>query len=333
MKKALITGITGQDGAYLAKFLLEKGYKVYGAYRRVSTPNFWRLSYLDVLDKIELISMDLIDGSSVLDTIISSQPDEIYHLAAQSFVEASFDEPVATAQITGLGTLRILDVIRIVSPKIKFYQASSSEMFGNNPESPQSEKTPFHPDSPYAAAKTYAHYITRNYRESYNLFTCSGILFNHESPVRGMDFVTKKITDSVARIKLGLPYDLRLGNLEAKRDWGYAGDYVKAMWLMLQQDGPEDYVIATGESHSVREFLEEAFGYVDLDYKKYITIDKRFFRPKDVAELRGDSSKAKTDFGWKPEVGFKELARLMVDADIKKYQYSNKFCDYFLSNV
>lgn len=332
-KKALITGVTGQDGAYLARFLLEKGYHVFGGYRRVSTPNFWRLHYLEVLDQIDLLPLDLIDASSVLDIVKKTEPDEIYHLAAQSFVEASFDQPIATAQITALGTLRILDVIRLINPKIKFYQASSSEMFGNNPQSPQSEKTPFHPDSPYAIAKSYAHSITGNYRDGYKIFACSGILFNHESPLRGIEFVTKKISDGVAKIKLNLSDELHMGNINSKRDWGFAGDYVKAMWLMLQQDEADDYVVATGESHSVQEFLEEAFAYVDLDYKKYVKIDKKFFRPKDVSELLGDPTKAKEKLGWRLDVSFKDLVHLMVDADLEKYQNPDKFNGYFLNHV
>jgi len=333
-KTALITGVTGQDGAYLAKFLLEKGYKVHATYRRSSTPNFWRLSYLGILDDVELIPCDLIDQTSVIAAIKKSEPDEIYNLAAQSFVEASFDQPISTAEITGIGPLRFLDAIRWLNPKIRFYQASTSEMYGNNPQSPQNEETPFKPDSPYAVAKLAAHWYTDNYREAYNLYACSGILFNHESPLRGIEFVTKKITDGVAKIKLGLANDLKLGNLEAKRDWGYAGDYVKAMWLMLQQDKPSDYVIATGTNHSVREFCQTAFAQVDLNYEDYIKVDERFLRPVDVNELLGDSSKAQKELGWDPtETSFEDLIKIMVEADLEKYKDPNKYVNYFLQKV
>ena len=267
MKKALITGITGQDGPYLAKFLVSKGYKVYGGYRRSSTRNFWRLHYLDVKKDIELVPLDLLDQTSIMSAIKNCEPDEIYNLAAQSYVGVSFEEAIATGEISGLGVTRILDSIRFINPRIKFYQASTSEMFGNAPQ-PQSEKTPFEPVSPYAAAKLYGHWVSKNYREGYKMFTCSGILFNHESPIRGIEFVTKKITDGVARIKMGYNKELLLGNLEAKRDWGFAGDYVEAMWMMLQHDKPDDYVVATGESHSVREFCEEAFSTLGLNYKE-----------------------------------------------------------------
>src|SRR3989344_1575370 len=332
MKRALITGITGQDGAYLAKFLVSKGYEVYGGYRRTSTRNFWRLHYLDVKKDIKLIPLDLLDQTSILTAIKESNPDEIYNLAAQSFVGASFDEAISTGEICGLGVTRILDSIRILNPRIKFYQASTSEMFGNAPQ-PQSETTPFEPASPYAAAKLYAHWITKNYREGYNLFACSGILFNHESPIRGIEFVTKKITDAVARISMGYTDYLELGNLDAKRDWGFAGDYVEAMWLMMQQSQPDDYVIATGESHSVREFCEAAFGTLGLDYKKYVRVDQQFIRPVDVRYLLGDPAKAKKNLGWEAKTSLKELVSMMVKADMEKYQNPMKFAEQFLKHI
>lgn len=332
MKKALITGITGQDGAYLAKFLVEKGYKVYGGYRRTSTRNFWRLHYLDVKKDIELIPLDLLDQTSLMSAIKQIEPDEIYNLAAQSFVGVSFDEAVATGEISGLGVTRILDSIRFLNPKIKFYQASTSEMFGNAPQ-PQSEKTPFEPASPYAAAKLYAHWVNRNYREGYNMFTCSGILFNHESPIRGIEFVTKKITDGVARIKMGYNKELLLGNLEAKRDWGFAGDYVEAMWMMLQHEKPDDYVVATGESHSVKEFCEEAFSVVGLNFKDYVKVDKRFYRPVDVNYLLGDPSKIKSTLDWKPKISFKDLVKMMVEADLEKYKNPMTHSQQFLKHI
>lgn len=332
MKRALITGITGQDGAYLAKFLVEKGYKVYGGYRRSSTRNFWRLHYLDVKKDIEFVPLDLLDQTSIMSAIQKCQPDEIYNLAAQSFVAASFDEAIATGEISGLGVTRILDSIRLINPRIKFYQAATSEMYGNAPQ-PQSEKTPFEPASPYAAAKLYGFWVTKNYREGYNLFACSGILFNHESPIRGIEFVTKKITDGVARIKMGYNKELNLGNLDAKRDWGFAGDYVEAMWLMLQQDKADDYVIATGESHSVREFCEEAFSSAGLDYKKYVKTDKQFYRPVDVNFLLGDPSKAKKVLGWKPKTSFKDLVEMMVKADISKYENPMTHSRQFLKHI
>ncbi len=332
MKRALITGITGQDGAYLAKFLVSKGYQVFGGYRRSSTRNFWRLHYLDVKKDIELVPLDLIDQSSIISALQKIRPHEVYNLAAQSYVGASFEESISTGEISGLGVTRMLDSIRLVDPTIRFYQASTSEMFGNAKQ-PQSEKTPFEPASPYAAAKLYGHWVTKNYREGYKLFSCAGILFNHESPIRGIDFVTKKITDAVARIKLGYINELHLGNLDAKRDWGFAGDYVEAMWLMLQQDTPDDYVIATGESHSVREFCEEAFSYVGLDYKKYVKVDKKFFRPVDVHYLLGDATKANTKLGWKPKTTFKELVHMMVDADLEKYTEPMKHSQQFLKNI
>jgi len=332
MKRALITGITGQDGAYLAKFLVSKGYKVYGAYRRSSTRNFWRLHYLDVKGDIEFVPMDLIDQTSIMAAIKYADPHEVYNLAAQSFVGVSFDEAIATGEVSGLGVTRILDSIRLINPKIKFYQASTSEMYGATPP-PQSETTPFAPQSPYAAAKLYGHWVTSNYRSGYNLFACSGILFNHESPIRGIEFVTKKVTDGVARIKLGYIPEIYLGNLEAKRDWGFAGDYVEAMWMMLQQGKPDDYVIATGETHSVRELCEEAFSYVGLDYKKYVKIKDEFKRPLEVPALLGDPSKAKRVLGWQPKVSFKELVHMMVDADLEKYQNPMKHAEQFLKHI
>ncbi len=319
-KIAFVTGITGQDGAYLADFLLKKGYKVYGAYRRISTPNFWRLEYLGIKDKVELVPIDLLDQASLISKISTSKPDEIYNLAAQSFVGASFDTPISTADITGLGVARILEAIRIVNPKIKFYQASSSEMFGLVQESKQNEQTPFYPRSPYGVAKLYGHWITVNYREAYELFATSGILFNHESPLRGMEFVTRKITDAVARIKAGQTNKLYLGNLDAQRDWGYAKDYVEAMWMMLQQKNPKDYVIATGEMHSVREFAEKAFAYVGLDYHPYVLVDEKLKRPAEVEQLCGDASLAKKELGWNSrKTSFDELVKIMVEADLKRY--------------
>jgi GDPmannose 4,6-dehydratase len=293
-KKALITGITGQDGAYLAKFLLEKGYIVYGTYRRVSTPNFWRLQYLNIFDKVHLIPADLLDQASIIEAIKLSDPDEVYNLAAQSFVGASFEQPIATGEVTGLGTTRILEAIRFINPEIKVYQASTSEIYGNSYNGkPLNENDIFKPASPYAAAKLYSYWITKIYREAYGIFACNGILFNHESPLRGLEFVTRKISNAVAKIALGLEKELRLGNIKAKRDWGYAPEYVESMWLMMQQKEPDDYVIATGEAHSVEEFVEKAFDIVGLDWHKYVKIDKRFFRPLDVNIIVGDYSKAK----------------------------------------
>ena len=320
IKKAIITGVTGQDGAYLSDFLLKKGYKVYGTYRRLSTPNFWRLQALGILDKVELVSFDLGDQSSVISLIKNIQPDEVYNLAAQSFVGTSFEQPINAGEVTGLGVTRIIDTIKSLSPDTKFYQASSSEMFGEVQEIPQTEKTPFYPRSPYAVAKLYGHWITKNYRESYNLFACSGILFNHESPLRGLEFVTRKITNSAAKIKLGLQKDISLGNIEAKRDWGYSADYVKAMWLMLQNDKPDDYVVATNQTHAVREFLEFSFGELGLNYKDYLKVDQKFFRPAEVNLLIGDYAKAKSVLGWKPEITFKELVRMMVKADLQRWK-------------
>ena len=320
-QKALITGITGQDGSYLAELLLNKGYEVHGLIRRSSTFNTHRLDHIyvdphDPKGKLYLHYGDLNDGGQLSNLVYNIHPDEIYHLGAQSHVRVSFDMPEFTGDITGLGTTRILEAIRRSGIKTRFYQASSSEMFGDAP-APQNEETPFWPRSPYAAAKVYAYWMARNYREGYNMFACNGILFNHESPLRGETFVTRKITRALARIKFGLQDKLYLGNLDAKRDWGYAPDYVKAMWLMLQQDDPQDFVIATGQSHSVREFLEEAFSYADLDWKEYVEIDPRYFRPTEIELLLGDAGRARKILGWEPEVGFKELVRLMVDADIK----------------
>ena len=315
-KRALITGITGQDGSYLAEFLLTKGYEVFGLVRRTSILNFERIKHIQ--DRIKLISGDLLDQNSLMNAIKESNPDEIYNLASQSFVPASWKQPVFTGEATALGVARMLEAIRAVDPKIKFYQASSSEMFGKAREVPQTEKTEFYPRSPYGVAKLYGHWITINYRESYNMFCCSGILFNHESPRRGLEFVTRKVTNTVAKIKLGLANELRLGNLEAKRDWGFAGDYVKAMWLMLQQDKPEDYVIATGATHSVKDLVQIAFDYGNLSWKDYVLVDPKFVRPAEVKLLLGDSSKALNKIGWKPEVSFEELVRMMVDADLEK---------------
>jgi len=314
-KKALITGITGQDGSYLAEFLLDKGYEVYGMVRRSSTESFERINH--IIDKITLKQADLLDQLSLIELIQSINPDQIYNLAAQSFVPTSWNQPVLTGEFTALGVTRILEAIRHVNPKIKFYQASSSEMFGKVRETPQNELTPFYPRSPYGVAKAYGHFITVNYRESYDIFACSGILFNHESPRRGKEFVTRKITDAVAKIKLNKLNKLCLGNLDAKRDWGFAGDYVEAMWLMLQHGSPEDYVVGTGETHSVREFVEIAFDHVGLDHKKYVEINKDFIRPAEVDLLVADCSKAKKNLGWKPKVGFEELVKMMVDSDLK----------------
>ncbi|MDP8263709.1 MAG: GDP-mannose 4,6-dehydratase [Candidatus Ancaeobacter aquaticus] len=318
MKKALITGITGQDGSYLADFLLEKGYKVSGMVRRSSTETFERIEH--IREKIDLKQADLLDQLSIIKIIEETEPDEVYNLAAQSFVPTSWTQPVLTAEFTAVGVTRVLDAIRLVNKDIRFYQASSSEMFGKVHEVPQTETTPFHPRSPYGVAKVYGHYITQNYRESYDIFASSGILFNHESPRRGLEFVTKKITDAVARIKLGLSDALKLGNMDAKRDWGFAGDYVKAMWLMLQQDAPDDYVVATGQTHSVQEFVEEAFSYVDLDWKEYVKTDPRFVRPAEVDLLIGDPAKAKEKLGWTPDITFKGLIDMMVDYDIEKHK-------------
>ncbi|MBU4480624.1 GDP-mannose 4,6-dehydratase [Patescibacteria group bacterium] len=314
-KKVLITGITGQDGSYLAEFLLSKGYEVFGLVRRTSILNFERIKHIQ--DRIKLISGDLLDQNSLMNAIKESNPEEIYNLAAQSFVPASWKQPVFTGEATALGVARMLEAIRAVNPKIKFYQASSSEMFGKVREVPQTEKTQFYPRSPYGVAKLYGHWITINYRESYNMFCCSGILFNHESPKRGLEFVTRKVTNTVAKIKLGLANELRLGNLDAKRDWGFAGDYVRAMWLMLQQNEPDDYVISTGATYSVKDLVQIAFDYVNLNWKEYVLIDPKFIRPAEVKLLLGDSSKALKKIGWKPEVSFEELIKMMVDTDLE----------------
>jgi len=322
MKKALITGITGQDGSYLAELLIKKGYTVYGIIRRSSSFNTQRIDHLyqdphERTRKLNLVYGDLNDASSLNILIKNIQPDEIYNLGAQSHVKVSFEVPEYTAEVAGLGAIRLLEAIRDTGVKTKFYQASSSEMYGKVIETPQNERTPFYPRSPYGAAKVYAYWITVNYREAYNMFACNGILFNHESPRRGETFVTRKITMALSRIKFGLQKKLYLGNLDAKRDWGFAGDYVEAMWLMLQQTKPDDYVISTGETHSVKEFLQEAFDYAKLDWKKYVAIDKRYFRPTEVDLLLGDSSKAKQVLKWKPKVNFKQLVRMMVDSDME----------------
>jgi GDPmannose 4,6-dehydratase len=313
-KRALITGITGQDGSYLAELLLEKGYEVIGMVRRSSTLNFERIAHLQ--ERITLVPGDLLDEVSMINLLREHRPNEVYNLAAQSFVQTSWGQPVLTGETTALGVTRVLDAIRIVDPEIRFYQASSSEMFGKVQAVPQSEETPFYPRSPYGVAKLYGHWITINYRESYDLHASSGILFNHESPRRGLEFVTRKISNAVARIKLGQQDELRLGNLDAQRDWGFAGDYVEAMWLMLQQDGPADFVVSTGETHTVREFVELAFGRVDLDWEKYVVMDERFMRPAEVDLLIGDPAKAHQVLGWKPKMPFPELVHTMVDADL-----------------
>lgn len=318
MKTALITGITGQDGSYLAELLLEKGYRVVGIVRRSSTTPYERIAHL--VDKIELISADLLDQTSLMDAMAEVSPDEIYNLAAQSFVATSWTQPVLTGEFTAIGVTRLLEAMRRTVPKARFYQASSSEMFGKVVETPQRESTPFYPRSPYGVAKVYGHWITVNYRESFGLYAASGILFNHESPRRGLEFVTRKVTDAVARIKLGLSDELRLGNLDARRDWGYAGDYVDAMWRMLQPEAPADYVIGTGETWSVRQLCEEAFGYADLDWQQYVRQDPRFNRPAEVDLLVADASKARRELGWEPTVRFPALVRMMVDADLARHR-------------
>ncbi len=315
MKTALITGITGQDGSYLAELLLAKGYTVYGVRRRTSQAHYGCSEHLK--DDINFIYADMTDQASLIRAVEKSQPDEVYNLAAQSFVQTSWEQPILTADVTGLGVINLLEAIRLVKSDARFYQASTSEMFGKVQEMPQTERTPFYPRSPYGVAKLFAHWTTVNYRESYPMFTCSGILFNHESPRRGVEFVTRKITHTVARIKYGLTNELRLGNLDAKRDWGYAGDYVKAMWLMLQQDVPDDYVIATGETHTVREFVEQAFEYAGLNYRDYVTIDPRFIRPAEVEVLLGNPEKARTKLGWAPEVNFEQLVHMMMEEDLR----------------
>ncbi len=317
-KKVLITGITGQDGSYLAEFLLNKDYEVFGLVRRTSTVNFERIKHIQ--DNIELISGDLLDQNSLINAIKESNPDEIYNLASQSFVPTSWKQPVFTGEATALGVARVLEAIRAVNPKIKFYQASSSEMFGKVREVPQTEKTQFYPRSPYGVAKLYGHWITVNYRESYNMFCCSGISFNHESTRRGLEFVTRKVTNIAAKIKLGLANELRLGNLDAKRDWGFAGDYVRAMWLMLQQDEPDDYVISTGLTHSVKDLVQTAFDYVNLNWEDYVIIDPKFVRPAEVELLLGDSTKALKKLGWAPKTSFEELIKMMIDADLERIE-------------
>jgi GDPmannose 4,6-dehydratase len=316
MPRALITGVTGQDGSYLAEFLLAKGYEVVGMVRRTSHDSYERIDHL--LDRIDIVAADLLDQHSLTVVLQDVRPDEVYNLAAQSFVPTSWTQPVLTGEFTALGVTRILEAIRLVHPRARFYQASSSEMFGKVSETPQRESTPFYPRSPYGVAKVYGHWITVNYRESYDLFAVSGILFNHESPRRGIEFVTRKVTDGVARIKLGLANELRMGNLEARRDWGFAGDYVEAMWLMLQQPRPQDYVIGTGETHSVRELVELAFRHVGLDYRRYVVSDPRFQRPAEVELLLADPGKARRELGWAPRVGFEQLVTMMVDADLAR---------------
>lgn len=315
-KTALITGITGQDGSYLAELLLEKGYRVVGVVRRSSTTPYERIAHL--VDRIELVSADLLDQTSLTDAVHEYQPDEIYNLAAQSFVQTSWNQPVLTGEFTALGVTRMLEAMKKAAPKARFYQASSSEMFGKVVESPQRETTPFYPRSPYGVAKVYGHWITVNYRESFNLYAVSGILFNHESPRRGLEFVTRKVTDAVARIKVGLAKELRLGNLDARRDWGFAGDYVDAMWRMLQVDEPDDFVIGTGHTCSVRDLCQTAFNYVGLDYEEFVIQDQKFFRPAEVDLLVGDASKARERLGWSPAVSFQQLVHMMVDADLER---------------
>jgi len=319
MKRALITGVTGQDGSYLAEFLLSKKYEVHGMVRRSSTENFERIGHLR--SKITLHQADLLDQLSIIDLLEEVRPGEVYNLAAQSFVPTSWVQPVLTGEFTALGVTRMLEAIRLVDRKIRFYQASSSEMFGKVQETPQTERTPLYPRSPYGVAKVYGHWITVNYRESYDLFACSGVLFNHESPRRGKEFVTRKISHAVASIKKGRQKELRLGNLGAKRDWGFAGDYVRAMWMMLQQKTADDYVIATGENHTVREFCEIAFGHVGLDWKRHVVVDRKFFRPAEVNTLCGDAAKARRKLGWRPAVSFPELVRMMVDADLERLNH------------
>jgi GDPmannose 4,6-dehydratase len=315
-RRALVTGITGQDGSYLAELLLDEGYEVYGVVRRSSTESFERIAHLG--NRVELLQADLLDQASLQEALRVARPHEVYNLAAQSFVPTSWTQPVLTAEFTAIGVTRLLEAVRNVDPGIRFYQASSSEMFGKVREVPQTESTPFYPRSPYGVAKVYGHFITVNYRESYDLFAVSGILFNHESPRRGLEFVTRKITDGVARIKLGLATELRMGNLDAQRDWGYAGDYVRAMWLMLQQDEPEDFVIATNTMHSVRDAVEISFRHAGLDPDEYVKLDERFLRPAEVEQLRGDPTKAERVLGWKPDVSFERLMTMMVDADLAR---------------
>jgi GDPmannose 4,6-dehydratase len=322
LPKALITGVTGQDGSYLAELLLSKGYEVVGVVRRTSHHSYERIEHL--LDRIEVVAADLLDQHSLTVVLQDTRPDEVYNLAAQSYVPTSWTQPVLTGEFTALGVTRILEAIRLVHPAAKFYQASSSEMFGRVTETPQRETTPFYPRSPYGVAKVYGHWITVNYRESYDLYAVSGILFNHESPRRGIEFVTRKVTDGVARIKLGRARELRLGNLDARRDWGFAGDYVDAMWRMLQQPAPRDYVVGTGKTHSVRELVEAAFGHVGLDWRKHVVTDPKYMRPAEVDLLQADASKARQELGWTPKVGFGELVAMMVDADLERLQPSAK---------
>ncbi len=321
-KTALITGITGQDGSYLAELLLDKGYRVVGMTRRSSTANDERISHL--VDRMKVIQGDLLDQASLVSALRDNAPDEVYNLAAQSFVPTSWNQPVLTGEFTALGVTRMLEAIRHVDPSIRFYQASSSEMFGKVRQVPQNEETAFHPRSPYGVAKAYGHFITVNYRESFGLFAVSGIMFNHESPRRGLEFVTRKVTDGAARIKLGLAKTLRLGNLDAKRDWGYAGDYVRAMWQMLQQDEPRDFVVATGEAHTVRELCEVAFSHVELDYRDHVVIDEDLFRPAEVDQLLGDATRAREQLGWRPEVAFPELVAMMVDGDLERHRHAQR---------
>ena len=320
-KRAVITGITGQDGSYLAEWLLEKGYEVFGLVRRSSTVNFERIGHLQ--DQIELISGDLLDQKSLVSALQAARPQEVYNLGAQSFVPVSWEQPMLTGEVTGLGVTRILEAIRACDENIRFYQASTSELFGKAQETPQNEQTAFYPRSPYGVSKLYAHWITINYRESYDLFACTGILFNHESPRRGREFVTRKITHGVARIKCGLDSELRLGNLEARRDWGHASDFVRAMWMMLQQDAPDDYVIATGVSHTIGEFCEAAFAHAGLDWRQYVVVDERFLRPAEVHTLLGDATKAREKLGWRPEVGFEEMVQQMVDSDLEQVAHQS----------
>ena len=318
MKRALITGVTGQDGAYLAKFLLGKGYKVYGLDRRTSIATTERLHYLGIAEEVVLLDGDVIDQGSILRALRIAEPDEVYNLAAQSFVGSSWQQPILTTQVTGMGAVNVLEAMRIVNPKIRFYQASTSEIFGLAKEATQSETTPFHPRSPYAIAKLFAHWMTINYRESYGMFTCAGILFNHESPIRGLEFVSRKITDGVARIRHGLARELRLGNLEAKRDWGFAGDYVQAIWLILQADEPREYVVATGRTASVEDFCRVAFEYAGLNWKEYVVVDPQFVRPTEVPALCGNAARAKAELGWEPRTSLEELVAMMVEADLKR---------------
>lgn len=320
--RALITGITGQDGSYLAEYLLSQGYEVVGVVRRTSHHSYERIDHL--LDRVEIVPADLLDQHSLTVVLQETRPDEVYNLAAQSFVPTSWSQPVLTGEFTALGVTRLLEAVRLVHPTARVYQASSSEMFGKVVESPQTERTPFYPRSPYGVAKAYGHWITVNYRESYGLYAVSGILFNHESPRRGIEFVTRKVTDGVARIKLGLAQEVRLGNLDARRDWGFAGDYVEAMWLMLQQAVPRDYVIGTGETHSVRELVEIAFGHVGLDWQKHVVVDERFYRPAEVDLLQADPTRARTELGWRPRTSFRQLVTMMVDADLQRLKLQER---------